>query len=48
MDPWATSMEFMDDMGAIMRNSILCAIGTVSGMSNGDGNVLNKIKPYKE
>ena len=48
MDPWATSMEFMDDMAAIMRNSILCAIGTVSGMSNGDGNVLNKIKPYKE
>ncbi|XP_074620778.1 uncharacterized protein LOC141879398 isoform X2 [Acropora palmata] len=29
MDPWATSLEFMDDMAAIMRNSILCAIGTV-------------------
>lgn len=30
MDPWATSMEFMDDMAAIVRNSILCAIGTVT------------------
>ncbi|KAK2567754.1 L-tyrosine decarboxylase [Acropora cervicornis] len=29
MDPWPTSLEFMDDMAAIMRNSILCAIGTV-------------------
>jgi len=48
MDPWATSMEFMDDMGAIMRNSILCAVGTVSGMSNEAGDVLNKIKPYNE
>ncbi|KAJ7356273.1 hypothetical protein OS493_026030 [Desmophyllum pertusum] len=30
MDPWATSLEFMDDMAAIMRNGILCAIGTVT------------------
>jgi len=29
MDPWATSIEFMDHMASIMRNSILCAIGTV-------------------
>ena len=29
MDPWATSTEFLDDLAAIMRNSILCAIGSV-------------------
>lgn len=29
MDPWATSVDFLDDLAAIMRNSILCAIGTV-------------------
>ncbi|XP_015748257.1 PREDICTED: uncharacterized protein LOC107328056 [Acropora digitifera] len=28
MDPWATSLEFLDNMAAIMRNSILCAIGS--------------------
>ncbi|XP_022786520.1 uncharacterized protein LOC111326721 [Stylophora pistillata] len=28
MDPWATSTEFLDDMGAILRNAILNAIGT--------------------
>ncbi|KAJ7389684.1 hypothetical protein OS493_029576 [Desmophyllum pertusum] len=30
LDPWATSLKFMDNMAAIMRNSILCAIGTVT------------------
>ncbi|KAL9973863.1 hypothetical protein ACROYT_G020369 [Oculina patagonica] len=29
MDPWATSVDFLDDLASIMRNSILCAIGTV-------------------
>ncbi|XP_068716270.1 uncharacterized protein [Montipora foliosa] len=29
MDPWATSIEFLDNMAVIMRNTILCAIGTV-------------------
>lgn len=29
MDPWATSVDFMDDLASIMRNSILCAIGKV-------------------
>lgn len=29
MDPWATSVEFLDDLASIMRNSILCAIGRV-------------------
>lgn len=30
MDPWSTSMEFVDDLAAVMRNTILNAIGTVS------------------
>jgi len=30
MDALATSMEFLDDLASIMRNAILCAIGTVS------------------
>ena len=30
LDPWSTSMEFMDDLAGIMRNTILNAIGTVS------------------
>ncbi|XP_048584706.1 uncharacterized protein LOC5498142 isoform X2 [Nematostella vectensis] len=30
MDPWATSIDFVDDLGAIMRNAILNAIGTVT------------------
>jgi len=34
MDPWATSLEFMDNMASIMRNSILCAIGTVKVETN--------------
>ena len=29
MDPWATSVGFLNDLAAIMRNSVLCAIGTV-------------------
>ena len=30
MDPWSTSIEFVDDLAAVMRNTILNAIGTVS------------------
>ncbi|XP_067020489.1 uncharacterized protein [Acropora muricata] len=30
MDPWAKSLTFLDNMAAMMRNSILCAIGTVT------------------
>lgn len=30
LDPWSSSMEFMDDLAGIMRNAILNAIGTVS------------------
>lgn len=30
LDPWSTSMEFVDDLAAIMRNTILNAIGTVT------------------
>lgn len=30
LDPWSTSLEFMDDFADIMRNTILNAIGTVS------------------
>ncbi|KAL9973865.1 hypothetical protein ACROYT_G020371 [Oculina patagonica] len=30
LDPWSTSMEFMDDLAGIMRNTILNAIGTVT------------------
>ena len=29
LDPWSTSMEFMDDLASIMRNAVLNAIGTV-------------------
>ena len=34
LDPWSTSMEFMDDLAGIMRNAILNAIGTVSKLFN--------------
>lgn len=30
LDPWSTSLEFMDDFADIMRNAILNAIGTVT------------------
>ena len=30
MDPFATSMDFIEEFGNIMRNAILCSIGTVS------------------
>lgn len=30
LDPWSTSLEFMDDFADIMRNTILNAIGKVS------------------
>ncbi|KAJ7356280.1 hypothetical protein OS493_026039 [Desmophyllum pertusum] len=30
LDPWSSSMDFMDDLAAIMRNTILNAIGTVT------------------
>ena len=34
LDPWSTSMEFIDDLAGIMRNAILNAIGTVSKLLN--------------
>ncbi|XP_068718076.1 uncharacterized protein [Montipora capricornis] len=53
MDPWATSLEFMEDMAAIMRNSILCAIGRVqdpdafhSFVSTGVCNEDNEVVAY--
>lgn len=30
LDPWSTSLDFVDDMAAILRNATLNAIGTVS------------------
>ena len=29
MDPWVTSLDFMDHVSSVMRNTILCAIGRV-------------------
>ncbi|KAJ7356264.1 hypothetical protein OS493_026021 [Desmophyllum pertusum] len=29
MDPWGTSVDFLNHLAGIMRNSVLCAIGTV-------------------
>ena len=29
MDPWSTSTDFIDELAAVMRNAILCAIGSV-------------------
>lgn len=29
MDPFATSMDFIEDFGSIIRNAILCSIGTL-------------------
>lgn len=51
MDPFATSMNFIEDFGNIMRNAILCSIGTVldepdyhnfvtSGQADEDNNVV--------
>ncbi|XP_067049281.1 L-tyrosine decarboxylase-like [Acropora muricata] len=51
MDPFATSMDFIEDFGNIMRNAILCSIGTVndkqdhhnfvtSGQADEDNNVV--------
>ena len=34
MDPWSTSTDFLDDLASVMRNTILCAIGTVSTLHN--------------
>ena len=38
MDPWSTSTEFLDELAAVMRNSILCAIGRVSPDTISSGN----------
>ena len=40
MDPWATSVDFMDDLTSIMRNSILCAIGRVMQTRSNEKNAL--------
>ena len=29
MDPWSTSVEFMDELAYVMRNAILNAVGRV-------------------
>ena len=45
LDPWSSSMDFMDDLAAIMRNTVLNAIGTVS--INDHANITSRSKRTK-
>ena len=38
MDPWSTSNAFVEELGAVMRNAILCSIGTVRQRARLDDN----------